>query len=157
MKDWILSFSDQETSSVFPLVYLKQHAAGSPTKCKDRRKKKKEIKWMPIKREEIKLDESQELYWVTKTESERCILCGSIYVSFLKRQNYRNGKEITDCQCLRRKEMATHSSTLVQKIPWTEEPGAGYCPWGPRESDTTERFHFTSIKEESGYPGGSDG
>ena len=25
-------------------------------------------------------------------------------------------------------EMATHSSTLVWKIPWTEEPG-GYSPW----------------------------
>ena len=25
-----------------------------------------------------------------------------------------------------------------------EEPGAGYCPWGCKESDTTERFHFTS-------------
>ena len=28
------------------------------------------------------------------------------------------------------KEMATHSSTLALKIPWTEELGAGYCPWG---------------------------
>ena len=28
------------------------------------------------------------------------------------------------------KEMATHSSTLAWKIPWTEELGAGYCPWG---------------------------
>ena len=27
-------------------------------------------------------------------------------------------------------EMATHSSTLAQKILWMEEPGAGYCPWG---------------------------
>ena len=35
------------------------------------------------------------------------------------------------------KEMATHSSTLAKKIPWTEEPGAGYCPWGCKESDTT--------------------
>ena len=32
--------------------------------------------------------------------------------------------------------MATRSSTLAQKIPWTEEPGAGYCPWGCKESDT---------------------
>jgi len=23
-----------------------------------------------------------------------------------------------------------------------EEPGAGYCPWGLIESDTTEQFHF---------------
>ena len=35
------------------------------------------------------------------------------------------------------KEMATHSSILAWKIPWTEEPG-GYCPWGHKESDTTE-------------------
>ena len=36
------------------------------------------------------------------------------------------------------KEMVTHSSTLAQKIPWTEEPGAGYCPWGRKESDMIE-------------------
>ena len=23
-----------------------------------------------------------------------------------------------------------------------EELGAGYCPWGRKESDTTERLHF---------------
>ena len=39
------------------------------------------------------------------------------------------------------KEMATHSSTLTQKIPWMEEPG-GYSPWGCKELDTTERLHF---------------
>ena len=36
------------------------------------------------------------------------------------------------------KEMATHSSTLALKIPWTEELGAGYYPWGRKESGTTE-------------------
>ena len=35
------------------------------------------------------------------------------------------------------KEMATHSSTLAWKIPWTEEPGS-YSPLGCKESDTTE-------------------
>ena len=40
------------------------------------------------------------------------------------------------------KAMATHSSTLAWKIPWTEEP-AGYSPWGHKELDTTERLHFT--------------
>ena len=39
------------------------------------------------------------------------------------------------------KEMATHSSILAWKIPWTEEPGS---PWGRKESDTAERLHFTS-------------
>ena len=35
------------------------------------------------------------------------------------------------------KEMATHSSILAWKIPWTEEP-VGYSPRGLKESDTTE-------------------
>ena len=44
------------------------------------------------------------------------------------------------------KEMVTHTSTLALEIPWTEELGPGYYPWGRKESDTTERlhFHFTS-------------
>ena len=33
--------------------------------------------------------------------------------------------------------MATHSSFLAWKIPWTEEPG-GYSPWGHKESAITE-------------------
>ena len=36
------------------------------------------------------------------------------------------------------KGMATHSSTLAWKIPWIEELGACYCPWGPKESGATE-------------------
>ena len=34
--------------------------------------------------------------------------------------------------------MATHSSILAWRIPWTEEPGGLYSPWGRKESDTTE-------------------
>ena len=34
------------------------------------------------------------------------------------------------------KEMATHSSILAWRIPWTEEPG--YSPWGRKELDMTE-------------------
>ena len=40
------------------------------------------------------------------------------------------------------KEMATHSSILAWKIPWMEKLGAGYCPWGRKESGTTERLHL---------------
>jgi len=39
------------------------------------------------------------------------------------------------------KEMATHSSVLAWRIPWTEKPGRphGRCnPWGRTESDMTE-------------------
>ena len=38
--------------------------------------------------------------------------------------------------------MATHSSILAWKIPWTEELG-GLQSMGRKESDTTEQLHFT--------------
>ena len=38
--------------------------------------------------------------------------------------------------------MATHSSILDWKIPWTEEPG-GLQPTGSKESDTTEKVCMT--------------
>ena len=48
------------------------------------------------------------------------------------------------------KAMATHSTTLAWKIPWTEEPEkshgqrslVGYSPWGCKESDTTEQLYL---------------
>ena len=38
--------------------------------------------------------------------------------------------------------MATHSSILAWRIPWTESL-AGYSPWGRKESDTTEGLKFS--------------
>ena len=39
--------------------------------------------------------------------------------------------------------MATHSSILAWRIPWTEKPSlVGYSPQGRKELDTTERLHF---------------
>ena len=35
------------------------------------------------------------------------------------------------------KGMATHSSILAWRIPWTEEP-VGYSPWSGKGSDMTE-------------------
>ena len=35
------------------------------------------------------------------------------------------------------KGMATHSSTVAWRIPWTENPG-GLCPWGPKELTMTK-------------------
>ena len=35
------------------------------------------------------------------------------------------------------KGVATHSSILAWRIPWTEEPG-GLSPWGHKELDMTE-------------------
>ena len=34
--------------------------------------------------------------------------------------------------------MATHSSILAWRIPWTEEPSGLHSPLGRKESDTTE-------------------
>ena len=44
-------------------------------------------------------------------------------------------------------EMATQSSILAWEIPWTEEPG-GLQSTGRKESDRTERFHFTSLQRD---------
>ena len=40
--------------------------------------------------------------------------------------------------------MATYSSILAWKIPWTEEPG-GYRLWGRQESNTTKHAHTRSL------------
>ena len=42
------------------------------------------------------------------------------------------------------KEMATHSSILAWRIPWTEEPG-GLQSMGRKELDMTERLHFKCV------------
>ena len=51
------------------------------------------------------------------------------------------------------KAMATLSSTLAWKIPWSL---VGCSPWGHEESDTTERLHFhfslSCIGEGNGNP-----
>ena len=49
----------------------------------------------------------------------------------------------TQCQSLGQedppeKEMATHSSILAWRTPWTKQPGRLYSPWGHKESDMTE-------------------
>ena len=43
------------------------------------------------------------------------------------------------------KEMATLSSTLAWRVPWTEEPG-GLQSMGSQESDTTERLTHTLLQ-----------
>ena len=47
--------------------------------------------------------------------------------------------------------MATHSSILAWRIPWTEEPG-GYGSRGCKELDVTEQLTHTHIKH-LGQPG----
>ena len=73
-----------------------------------------------------------------------CILCVSIWASLVaQRVKHLPAVQETWVPCLGQedpleKEMATHSSTLAWKIPWTEKSGG----LGRRESDTTERHHF---------------
>ena len=38
------------------------------------------------------------------------------------------------------KEIATHSSVLVWKIPWTEEFGRLYSAWSHNQSDMTKQL-----------------
>ena len=50
--------------------------------------------------------------------------------------------------------MATHSSTLAWKIPWTEEPGRLHAVHGvtksrARLSDFTFTFHFHALEKET--------
>ena len=45
------------------------------------------------------------------------------------------------------KEMATHSSILAWRIPWTEEPGRLYSLWGCKESDMTEATQHACTHE----------
>ena len=42
------------------------------------------------------------------------------------------------------KGMATHSTILAWRIPWTEEPGGLYSQWDCKESDMTERLTLSS-------------
>ena len=42
------------------------------------------------------------------------------------------------------KGMATHSSVLAWRIPWTESL-VGHSPWGCKESDMTEQLSTASI------------
>ena len=49
------------------------------------------------------------------------------------------------------KGMATHSSILVWRIPWTDEPGELYSQWGLKESDMTEQLTLSlSLQVNSG-------
>ena len=41
--------------------------------------------------------------------------------------------------------MATHSSILAWRVPWTKESG-GYHPWERKESDMTELLTHTHLR-----------
>ena len=72
------------------------------------------------------------------------ILGTSLVAQMVKRLPTMRGTRVPSLgrKDLLEKEMATHSSILAWKIPWTEEPGRLHSPWGRKELDTTERLHF---------------
>ena len=49
------------------------------------------------------------------------------------------------------KEMATHSTILAWRIPWTEEPGGLHSPWGHKELNMTERLTLLNLEEYTLY------
>ena len=55
-------------------------------------------------------------------------------------ESQETGVQSLDRQDPLEEEMATHSSILAWRIPWTEEPG-GPRPRGHKESDTMEHAH----------------
>ena len=65
-------------------------------------------------------------------------------VCYLESLDWRNNFFNSSPMYLMEKEMATHSSVLAWRVPWTEELG-GLHSMGYKESDTTERLHFTSL------------
>ena len=46
--------------------------------------------------------------------------------------------------------MATHSSILAWEIPWTEEPGKLYSPWGHKEWDV---HNLVTKQQQQSWPG----
>ena len=72
--------------------------------------------------------------YLTYMQSTSCEMLGRVK----QKLKSRLPGEISITSDMQEKEMATHSGTLALKIPWTEELGAGYYPWGCKESGTIE-------------------
>ena len=49
------------------------------------------------------------------------------------------------------KEMATHSTILAWRIPWTEEHVRLHSPWGHKELNMTERLTLLNLEEYTLY------
>ena len=47
--------------------------------------------------------------------------------------------------------MTTLSSILIWKIPWTEDPGGLWGPWGHKELDMTEHTLLYSTRTSTQY------
>ena len=86
-------------------------------------------------------------YWISRL--------GTVRWAFLVAQSVKNlpAMQETRVQSLSwedplEKEMATHSSILAWRIPWTEEFGGLYGPWGHKELDMTEWLRHSTVWNE---------
>ena len=64
----------------------------------------------------------------------------------------RDADLISQLGTAQEEEMATHSSILAWKIPWTEEPGRLQVHWVTK-SRVTEYTHATPSKLQNKWPG----
>ena len=58
------------------------------------------------------------------------------------------GEFNSDDHYIRRRQMAPHSSTVAQKIPWMEEPGRLQSMGSLRAGHFTFTFHFHALEKE---------
>ena len=82
----------------------------------------------------------------------RTVSKDSCRVKTKRKQNEKKIKRESSVQSLvwedpLEKGLATQSSILAWRIPWTEESLVGYSPWGRKESDTTELLSLTHSEQ----------
>ena len=80
---------------------------------------------MQIKKQQLELEMEQQTGSKLGKEYIKAVYCHPAYLTYMQGTSSE-------------KAMTPHSSTLAWKIPWMEEPGAGYCPWGHEELDKTK-------------------
>ena len=88
------------------------------------------------------MDESLNLFCKVKLGSGLLIGSASLVAQMVKRLPAMRETQVRSLgwEDLLEKEMATHSSILAWRIPWTEEPGRLQSIGSQR--DTTEQLHF---------------
>ena len=83
-------------------------------------------------------------WWATQSMgSQRADTTGRLTLSHSLLALILNGI----CVCMLshvEKAMATHSSILAWKIPWTEKPGGLHSPWGHKKLDVTEQVTLSN-------------
>ena len=84
----------------------------------------------------------------------------NIYYLVLYRKGFPGGSAIKNPPAVQQTQVrslgwedALHSSILAWRIPWTEEPGAGYSPRGHKESDMTVSMHTHLYRKRVLIPG----